>query len=167
MTGRPGKVIMENWKLEGTGQLEPYVLNTCATSGKLLHFSKFQFHHLQDKVNIISLLDCDRSKWGGKEKVKYTAESGDSYHCRFPEESSLRQPAGWCQGPSHSPGPMTTVVLLVQVYQGKASGPGTGVQIGLLGWGPRLRQNSETQLWVLGTGHIQGEPWPWLAAGGI
>ena len=39
---------------------------------------------------------------------------------------------------------MTMVVLfvqekqlfLVQVKQGRASGPGTGVQVGLLGWGP-------------------------------
>ena len=66
MTGRLGKVIMENWKLEGSSP--NYVLNTCVTSGKLFHFSKFQFHHLQDKVNIISLLDCDKEQVRGKRK---------------------------------------------------------------------------------------------------
>ena len=70
------------------------MLNTCVTFGELFHFSKSQFHQLQDKVNNTSLLDCDKGVSEGEKKVNHAAESGDSYRSHFPEEASLRQPAG-------------------------------------------------------------------------
>ena len=47
--------------------------------------------------------------------------------------------------------PITMAVLLVQEKQGRASGPGTGVQVGLLGWGPWAK--AELRDPVMGPGH--------------